>query len=60
MNYYSNVSLIGSSTKNDRCQDVTNINYKTLDTSSRVQLNLLSSFFKTHHKTNFYFHALLQ
>ena len=23
MNYYLNVSLIGSSTKNDRCQDVT-------------------------------------
>ena len=24
MNYYLNVSLVGSSTKNDRCQDVTN------------------------------------
>ena len=27
MNYYLNVSLIGSSTKNDRCQDVTELNF---------------------------------
>ena len=27
MNYYLNVSLIGSSTKNDRCQDVTGLLY---------------------------------
>ena len=27
MNYYLNVSLIGSSTKNDRCQDVTKVSF---------------------------------
>ena len=30
MNYYLNVSLISSSTKNDRCQDVTVINKKNV------------------------------
>ena len=30
MNYYLNVSLVGSSTKNDRCEDVTLLNLKSL------------------------------
>ena len=27
MNYYLNVSLIGSSTKNDQCQDATSVKF---------------------------------
>ena len=43
MNYYLNVSLVGLSTKYDRCQDVTHVNRDFHIASSLI---LQSSFFE--------------
>ena len=57
MNYYLNVSFIGSSTKNDRCQDVTLLNFQlkfTLQFSIKIRFsifNLNSHFNKIINKT---------